>query len=34
MTPDTFPSSTQAWKEGRYESTRSCCGTIALKWYL
>ena len=27
MMPLALPSSTQVWKEGRYESTRSCCGT-------
>ena len=31
ITPDDLPCSTHSWKLGRYESTRSCCGTKASK---
>ena len=30
--PEALPSSTQVWKDGRYESTRSCCGTKTSMW--
>jgi hypothetical protein len=32
MMPLALPSSTQVWKDGRYESTRSCCGTKTSMW--